>query len=74
MYIINFEMMGGLVYVFELFGREYLFQQQGFALLSLIPIWAYNGEQGLYNKTIRNIYYWFYPVYMLVLALLCILF
>ena len=74
MYIINFEMMGGLVYVLEVFGREYHFPQQGFALLSLIPIWWYNGEQGLYNKTIRNIYYWFYPVHMFILALLSILF
>lgn len=74
MYIINFEMMGGLVYVLELFGNEYLFPQQGFALFSLILIWLYNGEQGLYNKTIRKIYYWFYPAHMLILALLAILF
>lgn len=73
-YFINFEMMGGLVYVFELFGKEYIFPQQGFAILALIPIWLYNGDQGPYNKTIRSIYYWFYPVHMFVLALLGILF
>lgn len=73
LYMINVEMMGGLVYVLELFGKEFLVPQQGFALLSCIPIWLYSGEQGFYNKTVRNIYYWFYPAHMLILALLGIL-
>ncbi len=70
MYYINFEMMGGLVYPFELLGREFSFPQQGFALLALIPIWLYNGKQGPYNKTIRRACYAFYPAHILILALI----
>ena len=70
---INLEAMGGLVYPFELFGREWLFPQQGFALLALIPIWLYRGKQGPYNKTLKYIYYAFYPVHILILVLLAFL-
>ncbi len=71
--LINLELMGGLVYPFELFGREWLFPQQGFALLALIPIWLYRGKQGPYNKTLKYIYYAFYPVHILILGLLGII-
>ena len=74
MYYINIEMMGGLVYEFEMFGKMIVLHQQGLALLSLIPIWLYNGEQGFYNKTIKNVYYWFYPAHILVLALIGMIF
>ena len=70
MYWINFRMMGGLVYPIELLGREFLFPQQGFALLALIPIWLYNGQQGPYNKTIRRACYAFYPAHIAALAVL----
>jgi len=70
MYWINFRMMGGLVYPIELLGREWLIPQQGFAILALIPIWLYNGEQGPYNKTIRRMCYAFYPGHILILALI----
>lgn len=70
MYWINFRMMGGLVYPFVLFGREFFFPQQGFAILSLVLIWLYNGEQGPYNKTIRRLCYAFYPAHILILALI----
>jgi len=70
MYWINFRMMGGLVYPFTLFGREFFFPQQGFALLALIPIWLYNGEQGPYNKTIRRLCYAFYPAHILALVMI----
>lgn len=70
MYWINCEMIGGLVYPVVLLGREWLLPQQGLALLALIPIWLYNGEQGPYNKTIRRACYAFYPVHLLVLALI----
>jgi len=70
MYWINFRMMGGLVYPFELLGREFFFPQQGFALLALIPIWLYNGQQGPYNKTIRRVCYAFYPAHIMALVLI----
>ncbi len=70
LWIINFETMGGWVYPFNLFGRELLFPQQGFALLALIPIWLYRGKQGPYNKALKYAYYVFYPVHLLILYLL----
>lgn len=71
--VINLELMGGFVYPFELFGREWLLHRQGFALLALIPIWLYRGKQGPYNKTLKYIYYAFYPVHILILVLLAFL-
>ena len=70
LWIINIEMMGGIVYPLVLFGREWLIHQQIFALLALIPIWLYHGKQGLYNKTVKYTYYAFYPVHLLILYLL----
>lgn len=70
---INVEMMGGMVYPIELFGREWIIHQQGFALLALIPIWLYRGKQGLYNKILKYTYYTFYPVHLLILYFLMLI-
>lgn len=70
MYYINVEMLGGLAYEFNILGLDIFFHQQSIAILSLIPIWLYSGKQGPYNKTIKNIYWWFYPVHMVVLVLI----
>lgn len=70
MYWINCEMMMGMMIPITLFGTEVLVYKQGFALLSLPIIWLYNGEQGLYNKAVKGLYYWFYPLHMLLLGLL----
>lgn len=43
---------------------------QGFALLSLIPIWLYHGEKGCRSKYLQWFSYGFYPAHMLLLALL----
>ena len=45
-------------------------EEQGLALLALIPIWLYNGRQGAHNKAIQYACYAFYPAHMLILALL----
>ena len=73
LWYINFEMAGGVVYPFELFGRDCSFPQQGFALLALIPIWLYRGKQGRYSKTLKYTYYTFYPVHLLILYLLMLI-
>ncbi len=73
MYYINFEMMSGQVYEFELLGRAVAFPQQGFAILALLPIWLYRGKQGPYNKVIKYVYYGFYPVHLLILGVLAML-
>jgi len=70
MYWINCEMMMGMMIPVSVCGFQFEVYKQGFAILSLPFIWLYSGEQGPYNKTIRNIYYWFYPVHIFVLGLL----
>ena len=70
---LNLFLMGGLVYPIVLFGREWLFPQQGFALLALPLIWLYNGSAGTRSKAARLVGYAFYPVHMLILALLALL-
>ena len=70
---INLFLMKGLVYPIDLLGREWLFPQQGFALLALPLIWMYNGRAGTRSKLVRRLGYAFYPVHMLILALLAML-
>ncbi len=69
LYIINVELLGGLVFEVELFGRSFEIVQQGLALLSLAFIWLYNGRQGIKSKVFRYFCYAFYPVHMLLLWL-----
>lgn len=68
--ILNIEFLGGYYYEFTLFGITINIVQQGFALLSLIPIWLYKGKQGLHSKTIQYIFYGFYPLHMLILYII----
>ena len=70
---LNLFLMKGLVYPIVLFGQEWLFPQQGFALLALPLIWMYNGSPGTRNKLARRLGYAFYPAHMLILALLAML-
>lgn len=43
---------------------------QSFAVLALIPIWLYNGEQGPRNRMLQYGSYVFYPAHMVVLYLI----
>ena len=70
LWYINVEILSGFEYVFEIFGTEVHIVRQSFALLALVPIWLYKGKQGPYNKGIKALYYWFYPVHLLVLWIL----
>jgi len=67
---INLELIGGMSYVLEFWGREIWVPQQAFALLALIPIWLYNGQRGPGGKKFQYFGYAFYPVHILILALL----
>ena len=67
MVLLNVFWMKGLGYHVEFLGREWFVPQQAFAVLALIPIWLYNGEQGPYNRTIRRVCYAFYPAHILIL-------
>lgn len=69
LWYINFEILGGLVYEFALF----TFPQQGFALFALLFIWLYRGKQGYHSKPFQYFCYAFYPLHMIILAVLRIL-
>ncbi len=70
LWYINAEMLGGLGYELEIFGNTFFLTRQSLALLALIPIWAYNGRRGYNSKSLQYTYYLFYPLHMLILALL----
>lgn len=72
LYWINVVFLRGQDLLFSLFGHEIAFPTQGFALLALIPIWLYRGKQGPHNKAIQYACYAFYPVHMLILALIAL--
>ena len=40
------------------------------AMLSLIPLYLYNGERGFSNKALQYCFYAFYPVHILILSVL----
>lgn len=56
--------------IVELFGKNYEFAVQGFAVLALIPIWLYNGKKGKGGKILQYGFYAFYPVHMIILYLI----
>jgi len=69
MVLLNIIWFQGESLVFTMMGREIWFPTQGFAVLSLILIWLYNGKKGSYGKVMQTMSYWFYPVHMLLLHL-----
>lgn len=69
LYWVNVELLGGLIYPVRLLGMEFELCQQGLALLALIPVWLYRGRQGHHSKPFQYACYAFYPVHMLVLAI-----
>lgn len=62
--------LAGYMLTFTLFGQTVSFPRQGLALLALVPIWLYRGEQGRKSKWFQYFCYAFYPVHMLVVAVL----
>lgn len=70
LYYLNVELLGGLYYPITVLGHEFELVQQGLALLALIPIWMYGGEQGYRGKWFRYFCYGFYPAHMLLLFIL----
>ena len=70
LYWINVRMLGGQVYPMTILGMDVELSQQGLALLALLPIWLYRGRQGHHSKAFQYACYAFYPVHMLILALI----
>lgn len=73
LWIINVEIMGGMYYPVELFGKTYEVVEQGLAMLSLIPIWLYRGRKGYSSKGFQYFCYSFYPLHCLILGLYTIM-
>lgn len=73
LWYINFEILGGFGYEYSLWGHDFFFPRQGFALLALIPIWLYRGKQGYRSKWLQYTCYAFYPVHLLILGLIQLL-
>lgn len=73
LFYINFEVLGGYGYEVALWGKTFFVQQQGLALLALLPIWLYRGRQGYHSKALQYGYYAFYPAHLLILGLLKLL-
>ncbi|MBQ3151273.1 MAG: conjugal transfer protein TraX [Clostridia bacterium] len=67
LYYLNAEVLQGMYFTVELFGKEFEIVRQSLAVLSLIPIWLYNGKKGIRSKVFRYFCYAFYPAHMLVL-------
>lgn len=70
MVLLHIVFFDGLVLPFTLFGHAFEFPTQGFAVLALLPIWAYGGKKGKSNKFIQFGSYAFYPVHMIILYLI----
>lgn len=47
---------------------------QSLALFALIPIWLYNGKRGYTSKFLSRFYYAFYPLHIIILVILYIIF
>lgn len=67
LWYINTEILSGFYYPVYIFGMNFEVLRQSFAIFALLPIWLYKGKQGFYNKTVKAVYYWFYPVHLFVL-------
>ena len=67
LYIVFFK---GQSIVINIFDFEYFLPLQSIGILSLIPIWLYNGKKGKKNKLIQYTFYCFYPVHMLAIYLI----
>lgn len=72
MIYVNMILIKGYSYPIDIAGYTYYFPQQGFAVLSLIFIWLYNGKQGYHAKWFKIFCYAFYPLHMLILYILTI--
>lgn len=67
---INAVLLAGKTIPFTVFGAAFAFPTQAFAIFSLFFIQKYNGLLGPYNKIEQYFFYVFYPLHMLLLAIL----
>lgn len=67
---ISEELIKGLVLMIPFFGQTLEIYKQSFSLLALPFIWLYNGEKGPNNPKLKYFNYIYYPLHLLILALL----
>ena len=67
LYYLNVVMLGNLYYPVTILGHHFEIAQQSFALLALISIWLYHGEQRSIASGSKYFCYAFYPVHFLIL-------
>ncbi len=67
MLLMNLILFEGQTIPVEIFGNSFEFATQGFAVLSLIPIWLYGGKKGKSSKIMQYGFYAFYPIHMLII-------
>ena len=65
--IIFVVMFPGNTFAVKVLGNVYFLPVQIFAVLSLIPIWLYNGKKGLRSKALQYGFYVIYPLHLLVI-------
>lgn len=70
MILLHLVLPEGQTIIVELFGKTHEFAVQGFAVLSLVPIWLYGGRKGKGGKILQYGFYAFYPVHMIILYLI----
>lgn len=70
LFLLNAVFFRGQELSLTLLGQTIVFQQQGFAVFALLPIWLYRGQKGSDSCILQYAAYAFYPVHMLVLYLL----
>lgn len=70
MIMINVVLFEGQMLLLDVPGRAIEIPVQSFAVLSLIPIWLYNGKKGKSGKAVQYGFYAFYPAHMLILYLI----
>lgn len=73
MVILHIAAFKGEFLLLSLAGQTFSFPTQGFAVLSLLPIWLYNGKKGRGGKALQRGCYLFYPLHMLLLYVLDLL-
>ena len=66
--ILNIFIMPEYEFPFNFFGKEIFIKVQIFAIFSLPIIWLYNGKQGIHNNFIKYMFYFFYPLHLLLIV------
>ena len=65
--LLNITFFNGMYFPVSLLGYSIDIKVQGFAILSLIPIWLYNGKKGVNNRVLQYSFYIFYPLHIFIL-------